>query len=333
MKKVAFSILLIAVVMFACVSGCSNNIEYKYADNWKPGTAFVETTSRAFWDEVYAHSEEVNLDSTIALLKDVFFENFSDRDFDWENLTLVKTARYVSVHDPDEVSSLSQDLLAAMQSCYAMYDDETKCIYLLPNFINAEPEEQVCTLIHELAHAAFKTKRASQLEEGLAEYYTCLFTEAENLAWVDNSYPDEGIAISWLIAIFGEDEVLHAARDGMLQTMIDEATKPGLGNTLEEALTYLHYGDKKKAPEMAFAANTMCDILAHLAASKGADVSTLLSSTKEIYSKTGINIDARYVESKLKSVPKNLPGEKPGSFLCCLARMFFSPFGDFAVIA
>jgi hypothetical protein len=115
-------------------------------------------------------------------------------------------------------------------------------------------------------------------------------------------YLGEMIATYWLIAIYGEDTVLKAVRNGTIDSLIDNATKPGMESKLSEALLVVHNGASFSDKEVTEAVNVEFDILSHLARNQGktTEVEPWLEYADVAYSSMGINMDTKYFEKNLE---------------------------------
>lgn len=294
MKKVIFLFLAVAILM----TGCANKVDYKYADNWKPDD--VKITRYECNDEFYAHAEDINTDVTP--IKEMLSEYFKGKDFDWDNFAKVKTMKNVTVKT-EEIQDLSEDFLMMLNSYSAMYDDDTKEIYLFPFFFEGDTDAQLHALVHELIHALVSTghENYTRLEEGLVDCYTCSFMEA--LGWTPQPvYLGEIIAINWLNSVFGEEEVLRATKNGEIGALVDQATKSGMEKKLSDAMIMVHNGFSFTDEEITEAVNVEFDILSHVAQSqkKGDEANYWLQYANAAYGSIGINMDTKYFEDLLE---------------------------------
>ena len=307
MKK---AILLVFILVFAFGTlSCAivHKTDYKYADSYAfSGVNFIDAN---FWEEIRSHSNEIEFDSA-EVLKEGIEMFFPKLDFDWDNLSNVKIASAVMSGEIAEVRELSKNTLAYINQSCAAYDSVSNTIFVFPNFVLAEPETQVYVLLRELMLAAIDAKENSHLEEGIADFYASLFINEANISIRSYEYPNEMMTALWLFSAFGEGEVIRAVREDRLSSLIDQGTKPGMAEKIENALRFLYWGDKNDGVGRNAAINLIYDVLAHASANNGKTEETdyLFDATKDVCDTQGMILDTGYIESVLhaKSTQKKV---------------------------
>lgn len=314
MKK-TIAILFLALTIL--LSGCSNtSVSYKYADNWKAPSILADD-GYAPDDEFYAHC--TRMEQNLSLYSSVIYLYFRDLDFDWDNFANVGALNIVGPKDADDWLTMSVRLRGMMSSYAAMYNDDTKEIYLFPPFFEADEDLQMHALAHEMFHGLISTNHQNytRLEEGLVDYYTCKFMQIMGRE-PQCGYLVEFNAIQGLIAIFGEEQVLSATRAGELNLLIDGATKPGMGDKLDKALLTQTF--MLGTEEFSDAVNVEIDILVHAACQQTitAEFRDWLDYTELLNNSIGAQTDNQYFASvlsqALEASIKNLSGSQSEDF-------------------
>ena len=295
MKKIIF--LFLAVVIL--IAGCSNKDSYKYADSWKSNNILAEGYEPT--EDFYRHAKEAD-NAELASTKKIISEYYKEYDLDWGNFAGVNTIKEVDISTAKDAEDVSFRTLAMVSSYYSMYDDDTKEIYLFPAYFRVDNEQRMHALVHELMHALISTNHRNygRLEEGVVDLYTSHFMRATGQN-PRPSYIAELNVANWLVAVFGEEEVLGATREGRIESLVDKATKPGMGEKLNMALQA--FSDAENVGEATEVANVVYDILTHLAIneSKAEDVIPLLEYAESNYAGIGVNIDTAYFKKLLET--------------------------------
>jgi uncharacterized lipoprotein YehR (DUF1307 family) len=293
-KLIAVLIALLLVVSFA---GCAKSNSYRYAENYR-FTAYDDVASDEFWTELSVNSSVADIGDLLGLIERIAQRDFGKLDMDWDNLMNITTARQVAVgiEDMDAPSNISY----GAQYYYALASTEVGEMYLFPGYFSAPEKNQLQALTHALMLAALSTApgESSQLNEGLAEYYTSMFMDNVGYTMEETIYPHQMTAAIWLITVFGEDAVVNAARENKLEELIDTYTKPGMGAKLEEALNAINLGGDPNRAE-----NAVYDILAHTtlgAGKKLEDVDYLVEYVKDLSKLEGTRVDSSYVKKVLQ---------------------------------
>ena len=180
-----------------------------------------------------------------------------------------------------------------------MYDDDTKEVYLFPLYFECSEDLKRHALAHELIHALISTdhKNYGRLEEGVVDLYTNFFMKKSGYT-PQPAYIAELNVTNWLVVVFGETEVIRATREGNLHSLIDEASKAGMGAKLDAALSAFYQSEDLKT--LTEIANVIYDILVHLAnQSKAENMMPLLEFAKTNYASIGVDLDMQYLKNFL----------------------------------
>lgn len=295
--------VLFVLALMALLTGCTEkSANYKYADNWTLSEVETEIQHYRPGEDLYRYSTKIE-GVDLSPIKQIITEYFKGNDeLDWENFDQVSSIRTVNVASIDEIQELPVELLQIIVGYQAMYDDDSKAMYLFPAFYEAQSEMQTHALAHELIHALMSTghENYSRLEEGAVDYYTARVLEAAEL---QNTpvYVGEILAVTWLMDVYGEQEIVKATCDGRLNELVDEATKPGMADKLSQALIIVHTSSGNTT-QLTEAANVEYDILSHVAVSRGRcdAVKNRLLMANLVYASAGINLNLNYFNELLR---------------------------------
>ncbi|MBR6505786.1 hypothetical protein IKT18_03065 [Candidatus Saccharibacteria bacterium] len=296
MKKLIIAILAL-VLLVSCI-GCSKSGSYKYAENYK-FTAYNNVASDEFWTTLSVNSSEADIGDLLGLIERIFQRDFGKLNMNWDNLMRITKAMQVAM-DVGDMEDAPSDISYGAQFYCATCNTEVGEMYLFPGYFSAPEKRQLQALTHVLTRAALSTEtdESSQIREGLAEYYTSKFMDNVGYKMEETIYPHQMTAAIWLIAVFGEDTVVNAAREDRLEELIDSNTRPGMGAKLEEALNAINLGGDQNR-----ATNAIYDILANVTVGAGKkleDVDYLLDYVNDLSKLEGTKIDSSYMRKVLQ---------------------------------
>lgn len=293
MKKTIAIVILAALLLTFFISGCSSRSHYKYADNNR-FELYTSLVDDEFWAYVYEHSEEADVGDLVGLIGRISERDFSNLNMDWEKMQGATVKKLIPSVEELEVAPRS--ILFGMQYYSALYNKDTGEVYLFPEYFIASEKKRLQFLTHELMHAGLSSQEGSQIEEGLADYFTSLFMKNVGYPMEETSYPNEMTVATWLVTLFGEEKVVTAVHEGNIGELIDSATKHGMGDKLERALVTM-YQERQN-----ICMNVVYDILCHATVNTGksyADVGGLLNYARDICKLNSVDFDYYYFKKVL----------------------------------
>lgn len=310
MKKI-ITIILAIFVTFS-FSACGNDINtYKYADDWSEDlTDLVEhigDDSLPGMRECATEDERFN--QMLVEVKEMISTSLSDREgFDWDQFEELQTIKIVDVNKIQDEKSKK-----AAKLCSAIYDREQNQILVMSDSSVLKSGRILTTLVHETIHSLLTSSHSnnlSRLSEGSVDYYTSVVEKEYDLD-KDLSYPSEATTYLWLVRVYGEEAAIDAARKEQLETLIDNGSKPGMGERMNYSFAFVldtmqrpeAYGDKR-AGIVTYFANVELDILCHLAVNEGKseDVADLLDWLEGFFTDNyQASIDTKYFKKLLKN--------------------------------
>lgn len=225
MKKVVC--LLLAIMVTVCLAGCTER-ERTTTSQPTINNSLHQVRSGELEKNTAIHS---GLSSVLPDLKEMIKEALGEYDFlDWEQFENVSEIR--EFKDPNLAGDFADKT--------AFYATGSGIIVVCPNFFSIkEGDQQTYTLTHELIHSLVGVGKVG------AEDTMCLFMEGvtdylANLVLFDTgleyslNYQNELYCISWLMALYGNNEITKTICGGEIINFVNEQ----VGNT--DAGTILH---------------------------------------------------------------------------------------------
>ncbi|MBO7718260.1 hypothetical protein J6S37_02070 [Candidatus Saccharibacteria bacterium] len=284
MKKrllIAIALVISLILPFTYIT-YNRNKDYKYADSRKITRIDKSYSKIQSLNFLYEYTTDCDID--LAEYKEAILRHLNNYNINWENFNKTTTTKQLVISNPAEefIKQLAFynaiELLELIESSIALYDDSNNCILLMPIFNLIEDQnKRFCVFLHELSHPLLTPANQitddyiCPLEEGAADYLAKVVAESLDIDFV-SGYQNECLAIEWLMAIYGENEIIQVVRNNMLDELIDSGTKNGMSAKLNYALESMREKDYK-----SIYSNIVLDILIHLAknANKESEVSTL----------------------------------------------------------
>lgn len=303
-KKITFAMILMAVVVVVVVTACGANKKiYKYADDW----------------EIPENLEKPILENEIEKLYDYpFTEDGSDPDSDsgisGPKKSVISYLGKYNFLSQDNVSTLKDRDCLLMETEYreeafnqlnkyrALYDFNKKKIFLKPGYDSYYEEnfwDSTYPILREMSRSMILKgydQSTPALSEGLINYCAEEALYSADGEYYPLNYQGGMLAIRFLIAIYGEAEVIKMGHEDQFEKQIDSATKEGMARKIDAALTL---AETKNDAELI---NVAYDILVHVAVSEGKAeaVKDIIKEIESTYSLSmGIEIDSEYMEKLL----------------------------------
>lgn len=298
MKKFFALVLVVMMVMTSC---SKQEPEYKYAEAWD--TSLVTEVHYDPSDDLYAHSIDADF-ASIKPIQNLVADAFAGHaEFDWDNFNSLNNLRVIGANSLEEIQGLPEEFVKTVVNNVAMYDGKRNIIYLFPAYFEVETDTRIHTIIHEMIHALISSghENYSRLEEGVVDFLAVALQNANGLN-ARPAYIGEMLAAQWLIKCYDEATVVKATINGSLDSLVEDATKPGMAKKLSHALALAHNNYSDNASKLAEMINVEYDILAHLAKNLGRtqEVTATLQLAQDIYADLDAKLDMEYFRRIIK---------------------------------
>ena len=263
MRLKAFAVTFIAIWFFFGIS-LESHSELLFAGNWNRPVE-VRLVSSMPVDK----QDDVFLNYLLEKCKQMILSSRIRRqypNFNWERFKDCK----IAFVDEDTFKDCDEGYCV-----HAEYNMEQNLIMMNKSVPNEFYDQYEITIIHELIHCLTVTEAKSMIyfKEGVAEYFTENISEKFGLYFRSSIYLTELDFTKILILTFGEKQTIDMMLNGEIEKMIDSYSDKGMGNKLENAITWLSINrnkyEEKDMEEYEELMKVSEDILCHVARNYG----------------------------------------------------------------
>lgn len=254
MQKIAW--FLVFVVLVACLAGCGQQSQTIVATTDQPSgyNQIHQINSNELTQNTIIHE---GLTELLPDMKNLIRDSLDGKDYlDWAQFEAVSEIREFK----------SPDLVGDFTETTAFYVASSHMIVVCPKFFSiGNGDQQTYTLAHELVHSLVgvgedgKEKSMNLFIEGVTDHLAGLILTNANLNY-SLTYQNELYCISWLMALYGTEEIAKTICSGKILEFIDEQTgRANAGAEVHNALATLDHS--KNSEEVKNAILTEIEIL------------------------------------------------------------------------